>query len=93
MHNTPRRLCLKSLILLGINPSLPSLAESTSPPYPEVRPRALVFPRDYGAHPEYRTEWWYMTGWLGQGEDAIGFQVTFFRSRTRHPADNPSRFA
>ncbi len=93
MHNTPRRLYLKSLILLGMNPSLPSLATPTAPSYPDVRPRALVFPRDYGAHPEFRTEWWYMTGWLGQGEDAMGFQVTFFRSRTRHPTENPSRFA
>ena len=22
------------------------------------------FPRDHGAHPAYRTEWWYFTGWL-----------------------------
>jgi predicted secreted hydrolase len=34
-----------------------------------------------------------MTGWLGEGADKMGFQVTFFRSRTRHPDSNPSRFA
>lgn len=50
----------------------------------------LRFPRDFGAHPDYRTEWWYVTGWL-DGER--GFQVTFFRVRTAHPAANPSRFA
>ena len=61
--------------------------------YPEVFPRELVFPRDFGAHPDYRTEWWYMTGWLGEGADRLGFQVTFFRSRTLHPESNPSRFA
>ncbi len=61
--------------------------------YPEVFPRKLVFPRDFGAHPDYRTEWWYMTGWLGEGADKLGFQVTFFRSRTLHPENNPSRFA
>ncbi len=61
--------------------------------YPQVSPRALVFPRDFGAHPGFRTEWWYITGWLGQGPQAMGFQVTFFRSRTRHPEENPSRFA
>ena len=22
----------------------------------------LIFPRDHGAHPDYRTEWWYVTG-------------------------------
>ena len=61
--------------------------------YPEVLPRKLVFPRDFGAHPDYRTEWWYMTGWLGKDADKMGFQVTFFRSRTLHPESNPSRFA
>lgn len=42
----------------------------------------LVFPRDHGAHPAFRTEWWYATGVLhtGQGE-MLGFQITFFRTR------------
>ncbi|MEO8224730.1 MAG: lipocalin-like domain-containing protein [Gammaproteobacteria bacterium] len=57
--------------------------------YPGVVPRPLVFPADYGAHPEFRTEWWYLTGWL---ED-IGFQVTFFRVRTDVDPANPSAFA
>ena len=36
--------------------------------YPAVTPdRKLVFPRDHGAHPEYRVEWWYVTGWLAIG--------------------------
>jgi predicted secreted hydrolase len=48
-----------------------------------VTPRLLVFPRDHGAHPEYRTEWWYLTGWLdAAGPPSLGFQVTFFRVRT-----------
>ena len=51
--------------------------------YAQVVPRPLVFPRDHGAHPEYRTEWWYLTGWLdARGQESIGFQVTFFRVRT-----------
>ena len=46
-----------------------------------VTPRPLVFPRDHGAHPEYRTEWWYLTGWLdAPGHPSLGFQVTFFPS-------------
>ena len=62
---------------------------------PVAAPRTLIFPRDHGAHPEFRTEWWYVTGALdveGQAE-ACGFQLTFFRSRTDLAADNPSRFA
>ncbi|MEY6432556.1 carotenoid 1,2-hydratase [Thioalkalicoccus limnaeus] len=56
--------------------------------------RLLSFPEDTGAHPDYRTEWWYITGWLT--DDAgheRGFQVTFFRIGTGIGADNPSRFA
>ena len=26
--------------------------------------RPLEFPRDHGSHPDFRTEWWYVTGWL-----------------------------
>jgi predicted secreted hydrolase len=50
--------------------------------YASVTPRPLIFPRDHGAHPEYRTEWWYLTGWLDASPEPIGFQVTFFRVRT-----------
>ncbi len=42
---------------------------------------ALSYPRDHGAHPRFRTEWWYLTG---QASDAdgrrFGFQVTVFRN-------------
>ncbi len=38
------------------------------------------FPRDHGAHPEYRTEWWYYTGHLRTASGRrYGFEVTFFR--------------
>lgn len=56
--------------------------------------RTLQFPADYGAHPAYRTEWWYLTGWLTTPDQRqLGFQVTFFRSRTGLAENNPSRFA
>jgi predicted secreted hydrolase len=62
--------------------------------YPDaVRGRALEFPRDHGAHPGFRTEWWYVTGWLRSGGRDLGFQVTFFRSRPRIGEDSPSAFA
>ena len=62
--------------------------------YPRVEPRSLVFPRDHGAHPEFRIEWWYITGWVsdGAGRD-YGVQVTFFRNRPGVAEDNPSAFA
>jgi predicted secreted hydrolase len=58
--------------------------------YPQVRAGyKLQFPRDHGAHPEYRVEWWYVTGWL---DDSQGFQVTFFRARPEEQSNNPSSF-
>ncbi len=61
---------------------------------PVVPDRPLVFPRDTGAHPDYRIEWWYITGWLSEAEGGDrGFQITFFRVGTGIGADNPSRFA
>lgn len=39
------------------------------PVFPAVEPgTALRFPADHGAHPEFRTEWWYVTGWLDAGD-------------------------
>jgi predicted secreted hydrolase len=64
--------------------------------YPDVRrDTRLVFPRDYGAHPDFRIEWWYVTGWLFDRADRrpCGFQITFFRIRTVYPVGNPSRFS
>ena len=54
----------------------------------------LIFPRDHGAHAQFRTEWWYITGWVADEDDAeLGVQVTFFRNRPRVQEDNPSAFA
>ena len=63
--------------------------------YPPVIPgRPLVFPRDSGAHPEFRNEWWYVTGWVRDARGtAYGVQVTFFRNRPRVAEANASRFA
>ncbi|TVV70726.1 lipocalin-like domain-containing protein [Sphingomonas solaris] len=73
-------------------------AQATAAPrgYPVVRPGiAFRFPADHGAHPAYRTEWWYATGWLrtADGHD-LGFQITFFRVRPKAGATPArSRFA
>jgi predicted secreted hydrolase len=63
--------------------------------FEQARPgNQLVFPRDHGAHPGFRIEWWYLTANL---QDAAGRQYgaqwTLFRTATRMvsgpPADNP----
>ena len=38
------------------------------------------FPRDHGAHPEFKTEWWYLTGNLDDKKGTpYGYELTFFR--------------
>lgn len=66
-----------------------------TPPYPPVVPgHALSFPRDHGAHPDYRTEWWYVTGWLrDEAGRERGFQLTFFRVRPPLDVTGRSRFS
>ena len=37
---------------------------------------AVEFPRDEGMHPDFRTEWWYVTGWLERDSgEPLGFQI------------------
>jgi predicted secreted hydrolase len=60
---------------------------------PVVPGQALRFPRDHGAHPGHRIEWWYVTGNLDSERGPLGFQVTFFRIRNPGAEGNPSRFS
>ena len=80
-------------IAIGMAALAASLPAAT--PYPVVRPGiTLRFPSDHGAHPAFRTEWWYATGWLHTADgEKLGFQVTFFRTTPRVDDRNPSRFA
>lgn len=42
--------------------------------------RPLLFPNDFGAHEDFRTEWWYYTGNLQTPEGRhFGFELTVFR--------------
>jgi len=85
---------MKKLALLIIL-LLPAIVMAAPPIYPTVMPNtALTFPRDHGAHLQYRTEWWYVTGWLKTTEGKpLGFQVTFFRTRPGIDQSNPSPFS
>ena len=56
-------------------------------------PRQMQFPRDFGSHPDLRTEWWYITGQALAGGQRWGFQVTFFRSRVDVAQPLQSAFA
>jgi predicted secreted hydrolase len=44
-------------------------------------PRTFSFPADHGAHPAYRTEWWYFTGNVDAADGRrFGYQLTLFRN-------------
>ena len=69
------------------------LAMLSAPAAWALPPRALQFPRDFGSHPELRTEWWYITGHAKSGTREFGFQLTFFRSRVDDTQSMRSAFA
>jgi predicted secreted hydrolase len=46
-----------------------------------LEPRLFDFPADHGAHPDFRTEWWYVTSNLfGSDGRRFGVHFTIFRS-------------
>jgi len=84
-----RRAILLALLLL-----VPPLRAAAPEFAPVVPGRAMSFPADHGSHPDFRTEWWYVTGWLTTASgESLGFQVTFFRTRPQIDETNPSAFA
>lgn len=45
-----------------------------------IGPYDWQFPQDFGAHPDFQTEWWYYTGNLATEDGRrFGFQFTIFR--------------
>ena len=53
----------------------------------------IRFPDGFGAHPDTRIEWWYVTGALDAAARTWGFQITFFRASTGIAAAASSGFA
>ena len=52
-------------------------------------PRHFEFPQDHGPHPQFRHEWWYLTGQLtAAGGATFGFELTVFRLALA-PQDGP----
>jgi predicted secreted hydrolase len=70
------------VLAAGSSPADDGWREITGPP-------ELDFPRDHGAHPDTRTEWWYVTGLVADETGRRwGFQITFFRQGLE-PGDPP----
>ncbi|MBE0567474.1 MAG: carotenoid 1,2-hydratase [Krumholzibacteria bacterium] len=84
------------LIVLGAA----ALAPAGEPGWRQAAPGyPWSFPRDHHAHPDYKTEWWYVTGHLAvlaePDAEPLAFQQTFFRIglAADAPADSASRWA
>jgi predicted secreted hydrolase len=93
--NPRRRALLAALSGAAVLPSVANAQAASADEDSIHAERHLQFPRDHGAHPGAHIEWWYATGWLQPPGQAalIGWQLTFFRSRTGLAATLPGRFA
>ncbi|MFC5695243.1 lipocalin-like domain-containing protein [Pseudomonas sp. GCM10022186] len=87
MSPSSRATVLAALLLIGCDAEPPAAEGfaglgSASEHFARVTPgRALNFPADHGAHPDYRIEWWYVTANLEDEQGrAWGLQWTLFRS-------------
>ena len=77
--------------LISVNASSEKLYTDDGYRIPTEFP-AFQFPRDHGSHPEFRIEWWYITGHLhADNKDRYGFQATFFRYAIKPDADAGSK--
>lgn len=51
------------------------------------------FPRDHGAHPDFKIEWWYITGHLfAKDGRRFGYQATWFRIGNKPGASDQPEF-
>lgn len=77
---------LLGLLLLGAV-GIAGAAGARTEGFQPARPgRVFQFPRDHGAHPDFKTEWWYYTGHLkSDAGESFGYQLTFFRVGLRKP--------
>ncbi len=71
----------RTLIMAITLLAAPAAGAGEEPEWRQVTgPPELSLPRDHGAHFEYRTEWWYVTGLVADAQQRrYGFQITFFR--------------
>jgi len=83
----------------GDDAQLPQAALESLPPAGSIdgfiraiESGAVEFPRDFGPHDDYQTEWWYYTGNLATADGRpFGFQFTIFRrALSPSPENSPA---
>ena len=83
-------------LLFLVAPELRADPAQTAEPWRRaIGPWPWQFPRDHGAHPDFKTEWWYFTGNLaGAAGRQFGFQLTIFRQGVQFtPVQTASKWA
>ena len=82
------------LVVRGLGADMAS--ETQDPWQRAIGPWSWSFPRDQGAHPDFKTEWWYLTGNLQDIHtgDRFGYQLTLFRQGVQfRPTQTQSHWA
>jgi predicted secreted hydrolase len=81
MHKFPRHFRHLLFLASSLLAVVPGFASDTAEEFQlATEGYRYAFPRDHGAHEEFRTEWWYYTGQLTAKDGRpFGYQLTFFR--------------
>ncbi|MDC4225856.1 MAG: carotenoid 1,2-hydratase [Candidatus Manganitrophus sp.] len=96
LQYAPTILILLLFFLAASDAAERQVAALSSRPFETAAPGyRFSFPRDHGAHSNFKTEWWYFTGNLTADGKAYGYELTFFRRGVDRPQTekNPSRWA
>lgn len=90
MRRNPLLLFLLLATSLAGAPTPATTPEGWAIPQPG---HVFAFPADHGSHPDFRIEWWYVTGQLGaENGRRFGFQATFFRASGPKRAPDDAAF-
>ena len=81
MHKLAQSLRHILIIVSSLLTVVPGLAADTAQEFRiATEGYRYAFPRDHGAHEEFRTEWWYYTGQVTTKDGRpFGYELTFFR--------------
>ena len=81
MYKFPRQVRQLLFLLGSLLVVVPGLAADTTQEFRlATEGYRFAFPRDHGAHEDFRTEWWYYTGQLMTKDGRpFGYELTFFR--------------
>lgn len=87
-----RKLVQLALLLGFLANALQSAAADAPPPFTADGFRVpqpfteLEYPRAHASHPDFKIEWWYLTGHLFAADGRrFGYQATFFRTALKPP--------